>query len=204
MKNIINLIVGDDEKGKRIDLFVANKENSLSRTRVKNLIIKKKLKLNNKVLENPSKKIKKGDKITFEITEPEKAFLKPYNFKLDIVYEDKDLLIINKPAGIIMHPGAGNYEKTLVNALMNYCGKNLSDIGDELRPGIVHRIDKDTSGLIVVAKNNFVHENLSNQFNKHTIDRVYQLLVWGKLRPQYGKIVTLINRSKKITNCESL
>jgi len=197
MKNIINLIVGTDENGKRIDVFISLKENSLSRTRVKNLIIKKKLKLNNQILENPSKKISTGDKITLEIPEPEKASLKPYNFKLDIVYEDKALLVINKPAGIIMHPGAGNYEKTLVNALINYCEKNLSNIGDELRPGIVHRIDKDTSGLIVVAKNNIVHENLSNQFNKHTINRVYQLLIWGKLRPQSGKIITLIKRSTK-------
>jgi 23S rRNA pseudouridine1911/1915/1917 synthase len=86
-----------------------------------------------------------------------------------------------------MHPGAGDYDKTLVNALMYYDSKNLSNIGDELRPGIVHRIDKDTSGLVVVAKNNNCHENLSNQFNKHSIQRVYSALVWGKLRPQSGK-----------------
>ena len=96
-----------------------------------------------------------------------------------------------------MHPGAGNYDNTIVNALMNYCGNKLSNIGDELRPGIVHRIDKDTSGLIVVAKNNLSHEDLSNQFNKHNIDRIYQLLIWGKLRPSSGKINTLITRSKK-------
>ena len=96
-----------------------------------------------------------------------------------------------------MHPGAGNYDNTIVNALMNYCGGTLSNINDELRPGIVHRIDKDTSGLIVVAKNNLAHEILSNQFNKHTIKRVYQLLIWGKLRPQTGTIKTLIKRSTK-------
>jgi len=96
-----------------------------------------------------------------------------------------------------MHPGAGNYDKTIVNALVNYCGENLSNIGDELRPGIVHRIDKDTSGLIVVAKNNIAHENLSAQFSKHSIKRIYQLLVWGKLRPQSGTIKTLIKRSTK-------
>ena len=197
MKNIINLIVVDEEKGQRIDSFVAIKENSLSRTRVKNLILKKKLKLNNLTLENPSKKISTGDKITLEIPVPKKTSLKPYNLKLDIIYEDDSLLIINKPAGIVMHPGAGNHDKTLVNALMHYCGGNLSNIGDELRPGIVHRIDKDTSGLVVIAKNNFVHENLSIQFNHHTIKRVYQLLVWGKLRPQSGKIKTLIKRSTK-------
>ena len=96
-----------------------------------------------------------------------------------------------------MHPGPGNYENTIVNALMNYSDGKLSNIGDELRPGIVHRIDKDTSGLIVIAKNNISHENLSNQFSQHSITRVYQVLVWGKLRPQTGRIETLITRSSK-------
>jgi 23S rRNA pseudouridine1911/1915/1917 synthase len=96
-----------------------------------------------------------------------------------------------------MHPGAGNYDNTIVNALMHYLGNNLSTIGDEHRPGIVHRIDKDTSGLVVVAKNNETHENLSKQFNEHTINRIYQLMIWGKLRPQSGKIETLITRSSR-------
>ena len=130
MKNIINLIVADEEKGQRIDSFITIKENSLSRTRVKNLILKKKLKLNNLILKNPSKKISNGDKITLEIPEPEKTSLEPYNFKLDIVYEDESLLIINKPAGIIMHPGAGNIDNTIVNALINYDKESLSNIGD--------------------------------------------------------------------------
>ena len=169
----------------------------ISRTRIKNLILDKKLKLNNKIVINPSKKITSGDKIILEIPKPKKASLKPYNFKLNVIYEDKDILIINKPAGIIMHPGAGNYDKTIVNALMNHCGDGLSSIGDELRPGIVHRIDKGTSGLVVVAKNNEAHENLSIQFNKHTISRVYQLLIWGKLRPSKGQIATLITRSSR-------
>jgi len=197
MKKIINLIVQPEENGLRVDIFINKRENSLSRTRIKNLILKGKLKLNNKIIISPSKKISSGDKVDLEIPKPEEASLKPYDFKLDIIYEDKDLLIINKPAGIIMHPGAGNYSNTIVNALMNYCGNNLSTIGDEYRPGIIHRIDKDTSGLVVVAKNNLTHENLSIQFNKHTITRVYQLLVWGKLRPQSGKINTLITRSSK-------
>ena len=96
-----------------------------------------------------------------------------------------------------MHPGAGNYDKTIVNALIHYCRDSLSNIGDELRPGIVHRIDKDTSGLVVIAKNNYSHEKLSDQFNKHTINRTYQLLIWGKLRPQSGSIKTFIKRSDK-------
>tara|TARA_Y100000748_G_scaffold255701_1_gene221893 strand:- start:467 stop:1447 length:981 start_codon:yes stop_codon:yes gene_type:complete len=197
MEKIINLIVSDEENNQRIDVFIANKQKNLSRTRVKNLILKKKLKLNNLVISNPSKKISTGDKILLEIPKPEKISLEPYDFKLDIIYEDESLMVVNKPAGIIMHPGAGNYKNTLVNALIKYCGKNLSNIGDEIRPGIVHRIDKDTSGLVVIAKNNNAHEKLSLQFNKHSILRVYQSLVWGKLRPQNGKIKTLIKRSSK-------
>ena len=131
------------------------------------------------------------------IPNTKKASLKPYKYKLDIAYEDEDLIIINKPAGIIMHPGAGNYDKTIVNALMNYDKDSLSTIGDELRPGIVHRIDKNTSGLVVIAKNNETHEHLSKQFSDHTITRVYQLLIWGKLRPSSGRIETYITRSSK-------
>ena len=197
MKKIIDLLVGSQENNTRVDVFISKKEILLSRNRIKNLILKKKLKLNNKILTSPSKKVLTGDKLILEIPEAEKTSIKPYDLKLNIVYEDKDMLVINKPAGIVIHPGAGNYDNTIVNALINYCGKNLSNIGDELRPGIVHRIDKDTSGLIVIAKNNFSHEKLSIQFNKHTIKRIYQLLVWGKLRPQTGTIKTLIKRSTK-------
>ena len=197
MKKIINLIVHPIDNNLRVDVFISKKKNELSRTRIKNLIIGKKLKLNNKITSSPSYKVSSGDKLNLEIPEPKKASLKPFNFKLDIVFEDKNLLVINKPAGIIMHPGAGNYDKTIVNALINYCNKNLSSIGDELRPGIVHRIDKDTSGLVVIAKNNETHEDLSKQFNKHTINRIYQLMIWGKLRPSSGKIETLITRSSK-------
>ena len=197
MNKTINLSVKTEENNQRVDTFINNKEKSLSRTRIKNLILKKNLKLNSQILISPSKKVSTGDQLSLEIPEPKLASIKPYNFKLNIIYEDKDMIIINKPAGIIMHPGAGNYDNTIVNALMNYCGGNLSNIGDELRPGIVHRIDKDTSGLIVIAKNNFAHENLSIQFSKHSIKRVYQLLIWGKLRPRTGTIKTLIKRSTK-------
>ena len=197
MKNIINLIVKDSESSQRVDQFISNKEKDLSRTRIKNLILGKKLLINTKTITDPSKKVFTDDRIYLTIPKPKKASLKPFNFKLDIVYEDIDLLVLNKPAGISMHPGAGDYDKTLVNALIHYDSKNLSNIGDELRPGIVHRIDKDTSGLVVIAKNNFSHEKLSNQFSEHSIKRVYQTLIWGKLRPQFGKIETLITRSSK-------
>ena len=197
MKKIINLIAKTQENNFRVDVFVNKREITLSRTRIKNLILNKKLKLNNKVIISPAKKILSGDRISLEIPEPKKVSLSPYKFKLNIVYEDKYLIVINKPAGIVIHPGAGNYDNTLVNALINYCGNSLSSISGELRPGIVHRIDKDTSGLVVVAKNNFTHENLSNQFKNHKITRIYELLVWGKLRPSNGKINTLITRSSK-------
>ena len=197
MEKNINLIVEEDENNLRLDVFINKKEQLISRTRIKNLILKKKLKINNKIINSPSKKVSIGDTISLQIPEAKKASLKPYDFKLEIVHEDDDLLVINKPAGIIMHPGAGNYDQTIVNALMHYDKDSLSTIGDELRPGIVHRIDKDTSGLIVVAKNNETHENLSLQFSKHTITRIYQLLIWGKLRPSSGKIDTFITRSSK-------
>ena len=153
--------------------------------------------MNDKILADPSKKTSSGDILELIIPEPKKASLKPFKYKLDIIYEDKDLIVLNKPAGIVIHPGAGNFDNTIVNALMNYDKNSLSNIGDELRPGIVHRIDKNTSGLIVVAKNNKAHEHLSKQFNKHSIIRIYELLVWGKLRPSKGKIETLISRSTK-------
>jgi 23S rRNA pseudouridine1911/1915/1917 synthase len=146
---------------------------------------------------DPAKKINFGDNIHLIIPVPKKASLKPYKFKLDIVYEDDDLIVLNKPSGIVMHPGAGNFDNTIVNALMNYDKNSLSSIGDELRPGIVHRIDKNTSGLVVIAKNNQTHESLSIQFSKHSIIRIYQLLIWGKIRPSKGKIETLITRSSK-------
>ena len=197
MEKNINFIVEESENNLRVDVLINKREILISRTRIKNLILNEKLKLNDEIIKSPSKKVNVGDKLYLQIPKPKEASLKPYNYKLEIIYEDDDLLIINKPAGIIMHPGAGNYDKTIVNALIHYNKDSLSTIGDELRPGIVHRIDKNTSGLVVVAKNNITHENLSKQFNNHTITRVYQLLVWGKLRPSSGKINTFITRSSK-------
>ena len=197
MKKNINFIVEENENNLRVDVLINKREKLISRTRIKNLILKEKLKINNIIIQSPSKKVLIGDKLTLTVPAPEEATLNPYNFKLEIIYEDKDLLVINKPAGIIMHPGAGNYNKTIVNALMHLDKDSLSTIGDKLRPGIVHRIDKNTSGLIVIAKNNETHENLSKQFSDHSITRVYQLLTWGKLRPSCGKIDTFITRSSK-------
>ena len=197
MEKKINLIVGIEDKNLRVDVFINKKENEISRNRIKNLILDKKLKLNGKTLENPSKKVSQDDVLELMIPKPKKISLKPYEFKLKICYEDEDLIILDKPAGIVMHPGAGNSDNTIVNALINYKKNFLSNIGDELRPGIVHRIDKNTSGLVVVAKNNQTHENLSIQFANHSITRIYQLLIWGKIKPSKGKVETFITRSSK-------
>jgi len=197
MENKIHLIVKPYDHNIRVDLFINKYNKNISRSRIKKLILNNNLKINNKLISNPSKKISINDKISLLIPEPKKTSLKPFEYNLNIVYEDDDLMVINKPAGIVMHPGAGNYDNTIVNALISYDKKLSTSIGDELRPGIVHRIDKNTSGLVVIAKNNPTHENLSNQFNKHTILRSYQLLIWGKLRPSVGRIETFIKRSSK-------
>ena len=165
MEKNINFIVQLEENNSRVDILINQRERLISRTRIKNLILKNKLKLNNIITNNPSKKVNTGDQVVLEIPKPEVASLKPYDYKLEIIHEDEDLMVINKPAGIIMHPGAGNYDQTIVNALMHYDKNSLSNIGDELRPGIIHRIDKNTSGLVVIAKNNQAHENLSKQFS---------------------------------------
>tara|TARA_B100000963_G_C22580177_1_gene650444 strand:+ start:21 stop:1001 length:981 start_codon:yes stop_codon:yes gene_type:complete len=197
MEKKINLIVDKIDKDVRVDIFINKKEKEISRTRVKKLILEKKLKLNKKIVIDPSKKVSNGDILQLSIPKPKKLSLKPYNFKLDIIFEDEYLLVINKPAGIVMHPGAGNFDNTIVNALINYNKNSLSNINGELRPGIVHRIDKNTSGLVVVAKNNLAHEKLSYQFSNHSISRVYQLLIWGKARPSKGRIETFIKRSSR-------
>ena len=181
----------------RVDYYISLVEKSLSRTKIKKLILGNNLKINNIIMNDSSHVLKPGDIIELNVINEKIPSLKPYKYNLDIVYEDNDLLIINKPAGIIMHPGAGNYDKTIVNALIHYNKSSLSNIGEALRPGIVHRIDKNTSGLVVIAKNNQSHVNLSKQFSEHTILREYQLLIWGKLRPSKGQIVTFLTRSSR-------
>ena len=195
MSKIIKLIVDKNNENKRVDSFISKKEKEVSRTRIKNLILDGFLKINKNKASDPDKKIKVNDIVELEIPDEKKINIKPFKYKLDIIFEDNDILVINKPSGLIVHPGAGNYDNTLVNALIDY--SNLSNVGGESRPGIVHRIDKDTSGLIVIAKNNFVHEELAKQFKNHTIERKYVALVWGKLRPQKGRIESLITRSNK-------
>ena len=155
------------------------------------------VKLNNITIYEASKKIKNNDKIEINFPPPKEILIKPYKMPLDILFDDDDILVINKPSGVVVHPGAGNYEKTIVNALLFHYKNKLSSVGGKLRPGIVHRIDKDTSGIIVIAKNDNAHINLSKQFSNHTIKRTYETLVWGSLKPKNGKINEKISRSIK-------
>ena len=197
MKNTIKFSVDEKDSGKRLDKYLAENINEFTRSFLKKLIKEKQVKLNNTILFNPSTKVKYKDQIIINIIDKNRQNVTPKKIKLDIIHEDKDILIVNKPKGMVVHPGANNYENTLVNALLYKYKTNLSDVNGDLRPGIVHRIDKETSGLLVVAKNNLTHASLGDQFSKHTIKRKYLCLSWGVIRPLNGKIITLITRDKK-------
>ena len=197
MNNTIKFSVDIKNSGKRLDVFLTENIDQFTRSFLKKLIENRQVKLNNEILLTPSTKVKYKDQILINLLENKTQDIVPKKIKLDIIYEDKDILVINKPKGMVVHPGAGNYKNTLVNALLYKYKKNLSDINGTLRPGIVHRIDKETSGLLVIAKNNLAHANLGNQFSKHTINRKYLCLSWGVVRPLNGKIKTLISRDRK-------
>ena len=197
MINSMKFIVSAKDVGSRLDIFLSKKINYLTRSNIKKIIDSNNVKINDKILNLPSKIIKLNDTIKIKLEEKKSEELKPYNINLDICYEDNDILIINKPKGMVVHPGAGNFENTLANALVHKYKNKLSNINGELRPGIVHRIDKETSGLLVIAKNNFSHAKLSEQFSEHSIKRKYKCLVWGIIRPLSGKIETFITRNKK-------
>jgi len=196
-KNSTKFSITEEDAGNRLDIILAKLIPDLTRSNLKKIIELKQVKINNIVEKSPSKKLKTNDAIEIILTAVDEIKILPAKIKLDIVYEDKDILIVNKPAGMVVHPGAGNYKKTLVNALIYKYKNKLSDVNGITRPGIVHRIDKETSGLLVVAKNNKAHSNLGKQFSDHTIQRTYLALTWGVLRPLHGKIETLIGRSRK-------
>ena len=196
-KNIFNTTVPLNYHGNRIDKFLQSQINELSRTRLQTLIRDGQVKLNNITISDVSKKIKENDQIKINFPPPKITFIKPKKIPLEILYDDDDIVVINKSPGVVVHPGAGNYEETIVNGLLFKYQNNLSNVGGKLRPGIVHRIDKDTSGVIVVAKNDNAHIRLSEQFSNHTIKRIYEALVWGSLKPQNGKIDEKISRSVK-------
>ena len=197
MDNSMKFLIKEKNISERLDIFLSKKINFLTRSHIKKIIENSHVKLNGKLVDLPSKKVKTNDTISIVIVSVQSKKLLPNKIKLDIEYEDKDLIIINKPKGMVVHPGAGNYKNTLANGLIYKYRNQLSNINGELRPGIVHRIDKETSGLLVVAKNNLAHSKLGQQFNEHSIKRKYLCLVWGVIRPMKGQIKSLISRSKK-------
>ena len=197
MNNTIKFSVNTKNSGKRLDIFLTENISDFTRSYLKKLITDKQVKINGSVNVLPSAKVKYNDQISINIIQKNIRTIAPKNIKFETIYEDKDIIVINKPKGMVVHPGAGNYENTLVNALLFKYKKNLSDLNGKLRPGIVHRIDKETSGLLVVAKNNFAHAHLGSQFSNHSIRRKYICLSWGVVRPLDGKIITLIKRDQK-------
>jgi|TARA_B110000967_G_C18861287_1_gene550103 23S rRNA pseudouridine1911/1915/1917 synthase len=197
LNNLTNFLIKEEDTGTRLDVILTKFIPDLTRSNLKKVIANKQVKINNSIEKSPSKKLKTNDTIQVDLIPKEEIKILPTKIKLDVVHEDKDILIINKPAGMVVHPGAGNYKKTLVNALIYKYKNNLSDINGSIRPGIVHRIDKETSGLLVIAKNNKSHSNLGKQFSDHAIQRTYQALTWGVMRPLNGRIETLIGRSRK-------
>ena len=195
--NSTKFLITNKDADSRLDVVLVKLLPDLSRSSLKKIITLKQVKVNNSIINSPSKKLKENDHIEINLVPKEETKILPASIKLNIVHEDKDILIVNKPAGMVVHPGAGNHNKTLVNALIYKYKKRLSNINGNNRPGIVHRIDKETSGLLVVAKNNNVHAILGKQFSDHTIKRKYHALCWGVLRPLSGRIETLIGRSRK-------
>ena len=197
MNNSMKFLVKEKDDSKRIDVFLSEKIDHLTRSNIKKIIESNNVKINKKIADSSSKKVKVNDEVIIELLIKNSDKLLPNKIKLDIRFEDKDILIINKPKGMVVHPGAGNYKNTLANALIYKYKNKLSNINGELRPGIVHRIDKETSGLLVIAKNNLSHSKLGKQFSDHSIKRKYLCLVWGVVRPLQGRIETLISRNKK-------
>jgi 23S rRNA pseudouridine1911/1915/1917 synthase len=181
--------------GIRLDLFLSDQNLDLSRSRIQKLISEQNILVDGRPTK-PSYKIKGNEKITIEIPPLEKLSLEPEDIPLDILYEDSDLLVVDKKAGMVVHPALGNYSHTLVNALLFHC-KDLSGINGVLRPGIVHRLDKNTSGLLVVAKNDFAHLSLAEQIKNRTLLREYVAIVWGHMPADKGIIEAPIGRSIK-------
>ena len=185
------------ESGGRLDKVLADLLDGVSRSRLKVLIEDGQVMVNGKMFDDASGKVFTGDAITLTIPEPVEALPQPENIPLDVVYEDDDLLVINKAVGMVVHPGAGNQNGTLVSALLYHCGETLSGIGGVKRPGIVHRLDKDTSGLMVVAKNDAAHSGLAAQLVDRSLSRIYTALVWKEPTPIKGTINVPIGREQK-------
>jgi 23S rRNA pseudouridine1911/1915/1917 synthase len=196
---ITEFVVTAGEQPKRLDVFLVNRERDMSRVRLQRLIELGRIRINDQVV-RPSQKIRPGDKITMDVPKPEPLELQGEAIPLEVLFEDDQLLVLNKPPGIVVHPAPGNWTGTLVNALLHYfqvAGGTVSTIGGKERPGLVHRLDKDTSGVMVIAKTDQAHRHLCGQFKQHTISRVYEAIVWGIPKRGHGLIELAIGRDSK-------
>lgn len=194
--NEIKLTVNQEIGGVRIDKAISLMCEEYTRSRIQRIIEDGEVLVNGRSV-SKGYKTAVGDEISFEIPQPVMMSAEPENIPLDIVYEDDDLLVVNKPRGMVVHPAAGNYNGTLVNALLYHCGDSLSGINGVIRPGIVHRIDKDTSGLLIVAKNDFAHEHLAKQIKDHSFTRQYRTVVHGRIKETEGTVDAPVGRSPK-------
>ncbi len=188
------------QEGERLDralvAVLAQAHPTLTRSRLKSLIAARHVLIDGATVTEPSKRVKPGQRFALDLPAPSSGRIEPQRMDLVIVHEDEDLLVVDKPAGLVVHPAAGNPDRTLVNALLAHCGEELLRVGGTGRPGIVHRIDKDTSGLLVVAKTETALLHLSRQFAAHSVERIYQALVWGMPSPSSGEIAGAIGRSR--------
>lgn len=189
-------IIADAQASGRLDAWLAVQCPTLSRSALQTLMEQGRVTRNDAPV-NKKEKVRPGDRYRIELPDPEPIEAIPQNIPLDVVYEDTDLLVVNKPKGMVVHPAPGNPDGTLVNALLYHCAGQLSGIGGAIRPGIVHRIDKDTSGLLVVAKNDGAHQSLSEQMRAHSIHRVYHAIVYGNLKEEEGFVETWLGRDPK-------
>ena len=195
MNETFTVTAQDKDKGTRLDKLLSLGKSGLSRSRLKSLIEEGAVTCAGETITDASLRVKPGQCFSVEIPQAKEYEPEAEDIPLEIVYEDDDLLVLNKPAGMVVHPAAGNYSGTLVNALLHHCGDSLSGIGGVKRPGIVHRLDKETSGLMVVAKNDIAHVALSEQFAAHSLQRAYQAIVWGVPSPTEDRIEGNIGRS---------
>lgn len=193
MSDMIVLSVADEDAGIRIDKYISDNIADVTRSAVQGLISGENVLVNGKTV-GKNYKIRSGDKITVDIPEPQPLDAAAENIPLDIVYEDDDLLVVNKPKGMVVHPAHGNYTGTLVNALLYHCGDSLSGINGVIRPGIVHRIDKNTSGLLIVAKNDKSHVMLAEQIKEHSFTREYEAIAVGSFKESKGTVDAPIGR----------
>lgn len=185
--------MADEQAGMRLDAFVASRDDSISRSAAVRLCEQGDITVNGKTVKK-NYAVREGDEVEVILPDPIPAEAVPQDIPLDIVYEDEDIIVINKPEGMVVHPAAGNEDGTLVNALLYHCGDSLSGIGGVSRPGIVHRIDKDTAGLLVVAKNDAAHISLSDQLKRHEVSRIYSAIVIGGMREDSGTVNAPLGR----------